>query len=114
MIDAGKIIADHIVKGEIRTKDEFERFKVKIAKENHIPIPRNSDIIRYIPEEYMGKYKDLLVKKPSRTLSGVAVIAAMTSPFPCPHGKCVYCPGGVEYNTAQSYTGREPAALRPS
>ncbi|MGC9126803.1 MAG: tRNA uridine(34) 5-carboxymethylaminomethyl modification radical SAM/GNAT enzyme Elp3 [Thermoplasmata archaeon] len=112
MIDAGKIIADHIVKGEIRTKDEFERLKVKIAKENHIPIPRNSDIIRYIPEEYMEKYKDLLLKKPSRTLSGVAVIAAMTSPFPCPHGKCVYCPGGVEYNTAQSYTGREPAALR--
>ncbi|GAG76435.1 unnamed protein product, partial [marine sediment metagenome] len=38
----------------------------------------------------------------------------MTKPYPCP-GKCVYCPGessqpGVK--VAQSYTGREPAAMR--
>lgn len=58
----------------------------------------------------------LLVRKPTRTLSGVAVVAAMTSPAPCPHGVCVPCPGGVsqrdEGPTPQSYTGREPAALR--
>lgn len=58
----------------------------------------------------------LLVRKPTRTLSGVAVVAAMTSPAPCPHGVCVPCPGGVGRRdgcpTPQSYTGREPAALR--
>ena len=47
-----------------------------------------------------------------RTLSGVAVVAVMTSPAPCPHGKCIFCPGGVDNNSPQSYTGREPAALR--
>lgn len=40
----------------------------------------------------------------------------MTSPAPCPHGVCVPCPGGVSRRdgcpTPQSYTGREPAALR--
>ncbi len=58
----------------------------------------------------------LLVRKPTRTLSGVAVVAAMTPPAPCPHGVCVPCPGGVSRRdgcpTPQSYTGREPAALR--
>jgi len=58
----------------------------------------------------------LLVRKPTRTLSGGAVGAAMTSPAPCPHGVCVPCPGGVGLRdgrpTPQSYTGREPAALR--
>ncbi len=54
----------------------------------------------------------MLVRKPTRTLSGVAVIAAMTSPTRCPHGICVPCPGGVACPSPQSYTGREPAALR--
>jgi elongator complex protein 3 len=38
----------------------------------------------------------------------------MTSPFPCPHGKCLPCPGGPDhpYRSPQSYTGEEPAALR--
>jgi len=112
MIDAGKIIADSIINGEIKTREDFERLKVKIAKENHMAIPRNSDILKHIPEELREKYSHIIIRKPSRTLSGVAIVAAMTSPFPCPHGKCIYCPGGVEYNTAQSYTGKEPAALR--
>jgi elongator complex protein 3 len=47
-----------------------------------------------------------------RTLSGVAVVAVMTSPASCPHGKCIYCPGGVESGSPQSYTGKEPAARR--
>ena len=54
----------------------------------------------------------MLVRKPTRTLSGVAVIAAMTSPARCPHGSCIPCPGGVACASPQSYTGREPAALR--
>jgi elongator complex protein 3 len=38
----------------------------------------------------------------------------MTSPHNCPHGKCLYCPGGPasEFSSAQSYTGHEPAAAR--
>jgi elongator complex protein 3 len=56
-----------------------------------------------------------LKTKPARTGSGVAVIALMTKPFKCPHGKCIYCPGGPESvfgNVPQSYTGREPATMR--
>lgn len=53
--------------------------------------------------------------KPQRTLSGVAPVAVMTKPISCKHGRCVMCPGGVNSlfgNIPQSYTGKEPAALR--
>ena len=50
--------------------------------------------------------------KPVRSASGIAVIAVMTEPHPCPHGVCTYCPGGVRVGTPQAYTGHEPAALR--
>ena len=33
----------------------------------------------------------------------------MPMPYDCPHGKCIYCPGGKEYNTPLSYIGTEPA-----
>jgi elongator complex protein 3 len=49
-------------------------------------------------------------RKPVRTISGVAVVAVMTSPYPCPHGRCIMCPRGD--NAPQSYTGNEPAAMR--
>jgi elongator complex protein 3 len=56
----------------------------------------------------------LLQLKPVRTISGVAVIATMTSPAPCPHGLCVPCPGGPnsKFQSPQSYMGAEPAARR--
>lgn len=51
-------------------------------------------------------------RKPSRILSGVTIVAVMTKPYSCPHGKCAYCPGGPEVGTPQSYYGEEPALMR--
>ncbi|MDP8011844.1 MAG: tRNA uridine(34) 5-carboxymethylaminomethyl modification radical SAM/GNAT enzyme Elp3 [Thermoplasmata archaeon] len=112
MIDAGKLLADLVIEKNIQDHEEYEKLKMYISKKYHVSPPKNSEVIKNIPDDLKEKFLSILVRKPSRTLSGVAVIAAMTSPFPCPHGKCIYCPGGVEYNTAQSYTGHEPAALR--
>ncbi|HEV2449023.1 MAG TPA: tRNA uridine(34) 5-carboxymethylaminomethyl modification radical SAM/GNAT enzyme Elp3 [Thermoplasmata archaeon] len=53
-----------------------------------------------------------IARRPTRTLSGVAVVAVMTAPTRCPHGTCTYCPGGIEARSPQSYTGEEPSALR--
>lgn len=58
-----------------------------------------------------GAMRGTLVKKPAKTASGVAVIAVMPKPYACPHGRCTYCPGGVRYNTPNSYTGSEPSTL---
>jgi elongator complex protein 3 len=52
------------------------------------------------------------VVRPTRALSGVTIVAVMTKPFSCPHGKCLYCPGGPEFGTPQSYVGNEPALMR--
>ena len=41
--------------------------------------------------------------------------AVMSAPHPCPHGKCIICPGGVDSDfgtVPQSYTGYEPATRR--
>jgi elongator complex protein 3 len=74
-------------------------------------IPRNSDLLKYLGEE--DGLRKLLTIKTARNMSGVAVIAAMSRPAPCPpQAKCIYCPGGVEFGSPKSYTGREPAALR--
>jgi elongator complex protein 3 len=77
-------------------------------------VPRNSAILAAALPAEREKIRRLLLVKPSRTLSGVAPIAVMTSPAPCPHGKCLPCPGGPDhpFQSPQSYTGEEPAALR--
>ena len=52
------------------------------------------------------------IKKPVRSISGISVVAVMTRPYPCPHGRCIYCPGGVSSNTPQSYVDKSPVVLR--
>jgi len=111
-VDFFREIEELFRNGKIKNKSDLERWKNKLAKKYGISMPRNSDILRALPRELKERYNTILVKKPSRTLSGVAIVAIMTSPFPCPHGKCIYCPGGPDNGTAQSYTGHEPAALR--
>jgi elongator complex protein 3 len=69
-------------------------------------MPRNEHIIQYLHD---NRYRRLLMVKPAKTASGVAVIAVMPKPYECPHGRCTYCPGGIEFNTPLSYTGTEPA-----
>lgn len=51
----------------------------------------------------------LRIKKPTRTISGVAPLAVMLPPRPCKHGVCLYCPS---LNAPQSYTPESPAVLR--
>ncbi|HTZ61955.1 MAG TPA: elongator complex protein 3 [Thermoplasmata archaeon] len=76
------------------------------------PLPSNVDWIRTLPPLERARFAGSVRRKPSRTLSGVAVVAVMTAPARCPHGRCTYCPGGVENASPQSYTGEEPSALR--
>ncbi len=61
---------------------------------------------------YLGYAPDYVLRKPVRTMSGVAIVAVMSRPAPCPHGKCTFCPGGPDHDVPQSYTGHEPAAMR--
>jgi elongator complex protein 3 (tRNA carboxymethyluridine synthase) len=79
----------------------------QVASQYHLDtIPRNEHIIQYLQD---NRHRRLLMIKPTKTASGVAVIAVMPKPYGCPHGRCIYCPGGIEFNTPLSYTGTEPA-----
>ncbi len=97
-----------------RNKGDVLEIKRKFAKKLHLSaIPSDAEILRAARgTPYYEKLREVLRVKPVRTISGVAVVAVMTSPAPCPHGKCLPCPGGVERNTPQSYVGLEPAAMR--
>lgn len=106
-------IIDAVKTGKVRDRDELQNLKLKLSKKYNLgQVPRSSDILANVAEEDRELLLPFLIKKPMRTMSGVAVVAVMSSPFDCPHGKCAYCPGGVANNSPQSYTGKEPAARR--
>jgi elongator complex protein 3 len=83
-------------------------------------IPTNIQVLLNADEKDIPEIKSKLITKPTRTISGVAPIAIMSKPFPCPHalnsvGPCTMCPGGPKSSfgdVPQSYTGKEPATMR--
>ena len=89
--------------------------KIAVCRKYGLPVvPKNSAILAAALPAERETLRRILMVKPSRTLSGVAPVAVMTSPYPCPHGKCLPCPGGPDhpFHSPQSYTGEEPAAKR--
>lgn len=106
-------IISAVKNGEIKDRDDLQRMKISLCNEFGLDeVPPNSAILKEVDAADRKLLEPFLIKKPMRTMSGVAVVAVMTSPHPCPHGKCAYCPGGVETGSPQSYTGKEPAARR--
>ena len=118
-------ILDEIKKNNPKTQFQLNQIKLRVlgkynseGKLSHTP--KNADIYFAASEDEREKLKDLLSLKPVRTISGVAPIALMSEPYPCPHtmkgiGPCTYCPGGpgsVFGDVPQSYTGKEPSTRR--
>jgi elongator complex protein 3 len=98
------------------SKDKLAREKVRLcSKHKQSKIPTDIEILLHAKKRNINFLKKYLHTKPTRTISGVAVVAIMTKPFPCPHGKCAQCPGGIQSffgDVPQSYTGKEPATMR--
>jgi len=94
---------------------DIQRVKIAVCREYRAgSIPKNSAILAAATSDEARALRKILMVKPTRTISGVAPVAVMTSPAACPHGKCLPCPGGPDhpFQSPQSYTGQEPAALR--
>jgi len=107
-------VVERILAGEVDA-DDLERAKLDACSEHASPkVPKNADLLGYAPDDRRDEVERVVRRKPVRTASGVSPVAIMTSPHMCPHGKCLYCPGGPasEFSSAQSYTGHEPAAAR--
>jgi elongator complex protein 3 len=108
-------LIDSIKKNKL-SKDELSRLKIKLcSKYKFKKIPTDIEILLKTPIKDIEKVKKYLQTKPTRSLSGVSVVAIMTAPHECPHGKCNICPGGLKSHfgdVPQSYTGTEPATRR--
>jgi len=99
-------IARVIMDGKINSREQLQRYKAKLAL-----YPSNAEILAHIPAKFRtAEILRLLETKPVRSRSGIYVVAVMSGPRACPHGRCVMCPRGED--APQSYTGFEPAARR--
>jgi len=112
--DACEALVERILEGDV-DRDSLESAKLEACSQFGSPrVPKNTEILDHAPSADRDAVIDVVQRKPVRTASGVSPVAIMTSPKLCPHGKCLYCPGGPasEFSSAQSYTGHEPAAAR--
>jgi len=111
-----KDIILEITKKKPKTEGELMKIKRILAKKHGIGILRNSDVFKgYLKLLEKGEIKRdeklerLLKKRAIRTMSGIAPVAVLTKPYPCP-GKCAYCPH--ELGMPVSYLSNEPAVMR--
>lgn len=111
MEKACRIIIEDILNGKISTRRDLEVEKRQLCRDLKLSrFMSNADILEYAKPDEKEIVSGILKKKPTRTMSGVAIVAVMCHPHKCPHGRCFYCP---ESEIAPpSYTGEEPAALR--
>ncbi|MHA1718347.1 MAG: tRNA uridine(34) 5-carboxymethylaminomethyl modification radical SAM/GNAT enzyme Elp3 [Promethearchaeota archaeon] len=96
-------------------KNKLTPIKSRICKKyGFINVIKNSVVSSYATSEEQEVLELILRRRLTRTLSGVTIVAVMTKPYECP-GNCIFCPGPDSQpgkKVAQSYTGREPAAMR--
>jgi elongator complex protein 3 len=105
-------LVEEIDSNKINTPRELEERRFFWSKEFKLKEMPSFPFVLSCVKNPSDKVKSLFSIKPTRSLSGVQVIAVMLPPFPCP-GKCIYCPSSLEEKTApKSYTGFEPSALR--
>lgn len=110
-----KILDKFIIElGKLSPKNEQElaAAKRRLAKKFLCAIPNGSDLIAglsLLPEAQAKPLKKLLKKRSVRTMSGIAPVAVLTTPYPCP-GRCAYCP--TDKDVPQSYLANEPAVMR--
>ncbi|MBU4216513.1 tRNA uridine(34) 5-carboxymethylaminomethyl modification radical SAM/GNAT enzyme Elp3 [Candidatus Parcubacteria bacterium] len=105
-----------ILKKPIKTAADLMLAKRDAATKYGLPIFANSQVLEVYREMIVaGKIKKsdildkVLRKRGVRTMSGIAPVAVLTKPFPCP-GNCAFCP--TEKDVPQSYLSNEPAVMR--
>jgi elongator complex protein 3 len=109
-------IIKKILKSKPKTEKELLKLKREAAKKSGQPILSNAELrkgyLKLLDEGVIKPnvaFEKLLRKRAIRTLSGIAPVAVLTKPFPCP-GKCAYCPH--EKDVPTSYLSNEPAVMR--
>ncbi|MFX1377401.1 MAG: tRNA uridine(34) 5-carboxymethylaminomethyl modification radical SAM/GNAT enzyme Elp3 [Promethearchaeota archaeon] len=108
-------IINYIINNPQIARYKITNIKGRIGKKYNLQrVIKNATILNYATSDEKKVISQILKRRTTRTISGVSIIAIMTKPLPCP-GTCIYCPGSdsqPEEKVAQSYTGKEPAAMR--
>lgn len=109
-----RAIIEKIIAGEFSDEKDLTKVKLWACRQFGLKkFPKNTQILSAAKPKERQKILQLLKLKPIRSISGVSVITVMTKPYPCPKDEpCIYCPGGPNVGTPQSYTGKEPAGRR--
>jgi len=101
--EACRKAAELILESGGRGAEEVKRL---VAREYGLRrVPSNIEIIENSPEPLRHELRKILLKKPVKTISGVATITVINPMLSCPHGGCIYCPGGGK--APKSHTGEE-------
>ena len=113
-MNAHRAIIEKLISEENVKDRDLTKIKIWACRKFNLKkFPRNSEILKAATENEKEKIINLLKLKPIRSVSGVYIITVMPKPFPCPKEEpCIYCPGGPNFGTPQSYTGSEPAGRR--
>lgn len=115
MAEAIKLLLNNYAK-IIKNRDDLEMAKRSVCKQYKLTAILNSDILKeyrlLLSKKSIKRelqLEKILRKRSIRTLSGIAPVAVLTKPYPCP-GSCAYCPHEKEVPT--SYLSNEPAVMR--
>ncbi len=94
----------------------LDKVKRDVSKKYHITTPSNVDLLKayhsLVNNKRIKKDRNLeilLIKRRTRSLSGIVNVSVLTKPYDCP-GKCLYCPS--QKNIPKSYLKKEPAVQR--
>ena len=106
---AAERIAEQVSQGTVGSREQLEKLKKRTAAEYGLDrYVSNSEIMGVLPDGPRRAFEEMLRVHPRRSASGIVVVTAFSAPFSCPHGTCVFCPGGPALGTPQSYLPRSP------
>ncbi len=95
------------------SKQELQLFKHRLGQQYHLKsIPTDIELLLHVSSGDLDFFKQFLLTKPVRSISGVSPIAIMSWPYQCKHGACTMCPSMTSQGIPQSYTGVEPSTRR--
>ena len=107
--EAAVFLAAQVAEGSVGSRSDLERLKKKAATEFGLArYVTNSEIITRLSPATKQRFEEMLTVHPRRSASGIVVVTAFSAPFSCPHGTCVFCPGGPRIGTPQSYLPASP------
>ena len=106
---AAAYIAGQVSRGRVGSRQELEKLKKSVSSAFTLDrYVSNSEIIAALPTSARPTFEEMLRVHPRRSASGIVVVTAFSAPFLCPHGTCVFCPGGPRLGTPQSYLPESP------